>query len=223
LQAGVQGEVAEVIARSKPRDEVTVTQSQLTPIMERFGQEACKKAQSETLAVFPGRWFSASVLMALGLRETNLQNICGGAVLVDGVWEPSKTDRGWLQISDTIATNAKWLATELGCPDGSWYPALPHVPAITHDFCPTFSAATKYTLAQIVSARHQAANVVKTADTLRFVVAAHNAGFAGALEGYRRGDVDLNTTHGNYSAYVLANAPVIDEWIAARPTWQWRP
>lgn len=200
-----------------------VTESQLTPIFERFGQEACKKAQSETLAIFPGKWFPPSVLLALGLRETSLQNIEGGAELVNGVWVPTKTDKGWLQISSLIVPNAKWLATELGCPDGSWYPARPHHTALEDGYCPTFSAATKYTLAQIVANRGQAANVVKPADTLRFVIAAHNAGFAGALAGYKRGNVDLNTTHGNYSAYVLASAPVIDDWIAGRPNWQWRP
>jgi hypothetical protein len=35
--------------------------------------------------------------------------------------------------------------------------------------------------------------------------------------------VDEYTTLGNYSAWVLAQAPIVAGWIAARPKWQWSP
>jgi hypothetical protein len=204
-----------------------ITQDQLTPVMEAFGQEAALLAQKETHAAFPGGWLQPSVVMALGLRETGLRNIRGGAVLINGVWEPSDTDEGWLQITNTVTSNAEWLAKQPGCPNGSWKPDMPgfnsgKVNALTTDHNPTLTAALGYTLGQITSERRQAYSVVHPSGVLRFVIAAHNAGFEGALEGYRAGNVDENTTLGNYSAWVLANAPAIAEWIAGRPDWQWK-
>ena len=37
---------------------------------------------------------------------------------------------------------------------------------------------------------------MKPEDVVRFVIAAHNAGFTGALTGYRAGNVDAHTTYG---------------------------
>ena len=206
-----------------------ITPSELNDIIERFGQEATLKAQSETRAVFPGGWFPPSVIMALGLRESLLQNIRGGAKKVNGVWEPSDTDEGWLQVTNTVSTNAAWLKTVPGCPNGSWDPDIPgfnagKVNALTPAHNPTFSAALQYTLKQVVAERAQAyAAGVKPADALRFVCAAHNAGFQGALTGYKAGNVDLHTTHGDYSQWVLSYAPQIAAWIAAKPAWTWSP
>lgn len=211
--------------------EPIITGTALTNMMERFGNEAALKAQSETRKVFPGGWLPPSVVMALGARESMLQNICGGAVLVNGVWKPSYTDRGFLQISDTIPENQQWLSTVPGCPNGSWNPETPiykgvfrktlRYPALLPLHCPTFSAALQYTLAQIETNRVQAgASGVKPTDVLRFVIAAHNAGFQGALDGYNNGDVDEFTTHGDYSGWVMAEAPVIATWISVRPNWQ---
>lgn len=209
-----------------------ITQPELTAVMESFGLEAAHLAQQETHTAFPGGWFRPEHTMALGLRETGLQNICGGAALVDGKWEPVYTDRGWLQITDTIDANAKWLESIPGCPNGqgdrsNWEPDMRgfragKTNALTPMHSPTLSAALTYTLRQIAVEREQAYQTnVEHPDVLRFVIAAHNAGFHGALAGYEAGNVDAHTTLGNYSAWVLANAPAIAEWIRARPNWIW--
>jgi hypothetical protein len=205
----------------------TYTQAELTPVMENFGQEAALIVQRKVLVAFPGGWFRPEHAMALGLRETGLRNIRGGAKLVDGVWEPTDTDEGWLQITNTLEPNRVWLKTVPGCPNGSWRPDMTGwdahtVTALTANHNPTLSAALGYTLRQIITQRGQAyANRVKAPDALRFVIAAHNAGFSGALDGYEAGNVDLHTTLGDYSADVLANAPVIAAWLAAHPSWQY--
>ena len=200
-----------------------ITPSQLDAAILKFGNYAVLKVQADVHAVFPGGWYSPSVLMALGLRETNLQNICGGAIKVNGQWQRSFTDRGWLQISDTQPANAAWLATVPGCPNGSWDPAHGHT-AIEPMHVPTMSGAMDYTLKEMVSHRQLAYNAgVKSEDCLQFIVAAHNAGFTGALNGYQEGNVDANTTLGDYSWWVLHYAPQIAAWIKAHPKWQYTP
>lgn len=196
----------------------TYTQAELTPVFEHFGLYAAHRAQ-QLCAQHDGGWVPGATFIALGLRESGLRNVCGGAKLVNGVWVPVKTDRGWLQISDTIAPNRQFLASVLGCPDGSWIPKRGFT-ALEPLRCPTFSAASNYTLKEFSRNKASAiASHVPSADVLRFCVAAHNAGFTGALRGYRLGDVDKFTTHGDYSANVMANAVAVAAWIASRPKW----
>jgi hypothetical protein len=205
-----------------------ITQDELTPVMERFGNEACLIVQKETLAAFPGKWLTASIVHALGLRETGLQNIRGGAVKVNGKWIPSDTDEGVFQITNTVETNAAWLKSVPGCPNGSFTPDMAGwnkgtVNALTPNHNPTLSAGLGYTISSLKVNRSQAEPAgVASKDVLRFCIAAHNAGFEGALLGYKAGNVDENTTMGNYSSWVLANAPAVAEWIAARPAWQFK-
>lgn len=197
-----------------------ITPAQLDAALVQFGRYFVWKVQSDVHAVFPGGWFPPSVMLALGLRETNLQNICGGAQLINGQWVPTKTDRGWLQITDTEPTNAVWLKSQLGCPDGKWDPVQGHN-ALEPLHVPTMSGALAYTLREMVTHRAlaYAAGVTGPA-CLQFIVAAHNAGFNGALRGYREGNVDANTTLGDYSWWVMHYAPQIATWISAHPGWQ---
>ena len=200
-----------------------ITFAELNTVIERFGQYAVLACQRETHAVFPGGWFPPSVLMALGLRETNLQNICGGATLEGDHWVQAYTDRGVFQITDTQVTNAAWLRTVPGCPNGSWVPEHGHT-ALESMHCPTLSAAIGYTLKEMTLNRRLAYGAgVAPEHALQFIVAAHNGGFTGALNGYKEGNVDANTTLGDYSWWVLHYAPQIAAWIAAHPTWTWHP
>lgn len=175
-------------------------------------------------ACYPYKPIPASVMLALGFRESGLKNICGGAVLQNGVWVQSYTDRGWLQISATIDREAKWLAKQEGCGNGYWSPASPPVNALTEMHVPRFSPALDFTKATMLEDMAFAANAnVPPADRLRFAVAAHNAGPTGALAGYREGDVDKHTAGGDYSAYVFATAPLIHDWIVGHPNWSYKP
>lgn len=159
----------------------------------------------------------ASTLMALGLRESGLKNICGGAVMKDGKWVRSFTDRGCFQISESVA--AEWLKSVPGCPEGSWSPKEGHN-ALEQHFCPRFTDAAQYTCREFATNREQAKQAgVKDADLERFCVAAHNAGFGGAISGYRAGNVDKNTALGDYSAWVVKYASVIHTWVVNHPHW----
>jgi hypothetical protein len=206
-----------------------LTQPVLTVIFERFGQEAAHITQREIHAAWPGNWFKPEHGLALGCRETALANIRGGAVLVNGVWVPSDTDEGVYQITNTVSSNATWLRSVPGCPNGSFKPDMPgfhsgKVNALTPAHNPTLSAGLTYTIAEIQANRAQAGPAgVKPNDVLRFVIAAHNAGFQGALEGYESGDVDRFTTHGNYSQWCLDNVPAITKWLDTHPKWRWTP
>lgn len=160
-----------------------------------------------------------SVLMALGLRETDLTNICGGAQLVDGRWVQAFRDRGCFQIVDTIPENLAWLATEPGCPNGQWSPASGQTAAAPMH-CPQFTPAAEFVLHEFEANREQAlAAKVPESHVLQFCVAAHNAGFEGALEGFHEDDMDAHTAHGDYSAWVLRFAPVIHDWVVEHRGW----
>lgn len=171
-------------------------------------------------ACWPYNPISASTMLALGFRETGLKNVCGGAKWNGTEWVQSFTDRGWLQISDTIDREAKWLATQEGCTNGYWSPSEPPVNALTPMHCPRFSPALDFTKATMLDDMQFAAEAnVPAGERLRFAVAEHNAGPTGALEGWRDGNIDKNTTGGDYSAYVLGTAPLIHNWIVAHPRW----
>jgi hypothetical protein len=206
-----------------------LTPAELTFIFERFGQEATLTTQREVIAAWPGDWFKPEHAFALGCRETGLQNIRGGAVFENGAWKPSDTDEGVFQVTNTVSSNARWLRSVPGCPNGTFEPDMEgwnagKVNALTPGHNPTLSAGLQFTIGEIKANRAQAGPAkIKPPDVLRFVIAAHNAGFEGALEGYESGDVDRYTTLGNYSWWVLLNAPPIAAWIAAKPDWQYIP
>jgi hypothetical protein len=202
----------------------------LTSVMEAFGNYAAKTVQIQANA-FENGWISGFVMMSLGMRETNLQNICGGVTKnAQGEWVQAFTDRGIFQVTDTNPSGAKWLASVPGCPNGpddrpNFKPDVKgfragKTSALTAMHSPTFSAGLQYTLKEFSQNRTDAVPDVKTDDLLRFCIAAHNAGFTGAMDGYRAGDVDANTAHGDYSAWVLEQAPQIQEWVSTRPKWQ---
>jgi hypothetical protein len=158
-----------------------------------------------------------STAMALGLRETGLANIDGGAVMENGVWVRTFTDRGCFQIAESEARD--WLKSVPGCPEGQWGPKAGHN-ALEPHYCPRFTDALEYTIREFNGHRRQAEeNFVASKDLERFCVAAHNAGFTGALNGYREGNVDKNTALGDYSAWVLKYAKVIHNWVVAHPHW----
>lgn len=167
---------------------------------------------------YPYHPIPASVMLGIGFRETGLRNICGGATLQNGVWIQSYSDRGWLQISDEF--EADFLKQAEGCKEGDWGPAVPPVKAITPRHVPRFSPALDYVKASMLNSMDYAlSQKVPGPELLRFAIAAHNAGSGGAMRGFREGNVDKYTAHGDYSAYVVALQPLIHDWIAAHPNW----
>lgn len=193
------------------------TATEVGHALEQLGNYRVRRAQELVhLAKSP---VAASEVLGLGLRENGLKNRSGGAIYVGGKWIASYTDRGWTQISDQFPENAAWLKSVPGCPDGSWDPAPGHN-AYEPRFNPRFTDATNYTLTMMRRNYNQAAgDGVKDADRVRFVIAAHNAGYAGALRGYREGNVDAHTTLGDYSKWVLKYASIIHQWVVNHPGW----
>lgn len=172
-------------------------------------QQLCERAEN-----FP----HPSTLMALGLRETGLANIDGGAVKgPNGEWVRSFTDRGCFQIAESEAED--WLKSVPGCPEGQWSPKTGHNALEAH-YAPRFTDAAEYTIREFHEHRTQALKAgVSAIDIERFCIAAHNAGFSGALAGYRNGNVDENTALGDYSKWVQKYAGVIHNWVVAHPHW----
>lgn len=158
-------------------------------------------------------------LLALGMRETALRNINGGAEYVNGKWVPAKTDRGWLQISDRY--HMDWLRSVPGCKEGTWVSARGHS-AGDEGYCPQFSTAIDFTLREMHEAMAYARkHGVVERDIVRFAIASHNGGIGGAMQGYQEGNVDKYTALGDYSGWVLAKVPEIRSWINAHPNWKY--
>jgi hypothetical protein len=167
---------------------------------------------------YPYHPIPASVMLGIGFRETGLRNICGGATWDGTKWVQSYSDRGWLQISDVY--EADFLKQAEGCKEGEWGPANPPVKAITERHVPRFTPALNYVKQSMLNSMEFAfGQGVPSGLLLRFAIAAHNAGDGGALRGYREGNVDKYTAHGDYSQYVLALQPAIHDWITTHPNW----
>lgn len=161
-------------------------------------------------------------IIALGLRETHLRNINGGAILVNGVWEeapPTEQDGGCFQISRVH--NEAALAEMPAVAEGTWKPTVAGKTAADPGMCPRFEDSLQYTMKRMKLAQdYGRRNGVAAADIPRFGVAAHNAGFGGALWGYKKGDVDLYTTHNDYSAWVFRHAKLVSRFVWLHPAWR---
>jgi hypothetical protein len=185
------------------------TQQEIGHALAALGNYRVLRVQEIT---WPYKPIPASIMLGLGFRESGLQNICGGAVMVNGVWVQSFEDRGYLQISERF--ESPFLKSAEGCREGQWGPASPPVKAIEPRHVPRFTPATIYVKQTLINSMEFAhSHGVPDSELLRFAVAAHNAGDGGAIDGWRAGDVDKNTAHGDYSAYVLALQPLIHAWI----------
>lgn len=163
------------------------------------------------------------VIVALGLRETGLRNIEGGAKLVNGSWvkqdDPHLMDAGFLQISRLYHPDA--LKGMPGVRVGTWTPTVKGKTANDGGYVPRYSDSLAFTLRSMVASMQFAADHgVPKAHRLRFAIAAHNAGTGGALIGWKAGNVDQRTAGGDYSAWVLEHAARVKTWIAAHPNWR---
>jgi hypothetical protein len=145
-----------------------------------------------------------ALLLALGSRETNLQNIVGDV----------GHGRGWLQIDDRF--HGPWLDRQAGCASGSWKATFKS--ALPEGRVPTLSAATIHAIELLrqnfTFARGRG---VAKPDLLRFACAAYNAGAGGALSGFHANNVDANTTGADYSADVMSRRQAIRAWLKAHP------
>lgn len=182
------------------------TQAQVDACLARLGRYRVLAAQQIALEGEPDE-FSGALLLALGLRESALQNINNAA----------ETDHGCFQVTELF--HADWLASEPGCPAGTWTAAVGHV-AIEDGYCPRFTPACVYALDLLQFNASYAKAKVAGADPLRFAIAAYNAGIGGALRGHREGDVDKYTTGGDYSAWVLRHRTKVNHFFGQHAKWR---
>jgi len=64
---------------------------------------------------------------------------------------------------------------------------------------------------------------VKAPDLLKFSLSAYNAGAGNAIKGYKAGDSDARTAHGNYGADVLERLRIVQAWLGGGPLPKERP
>jgi hypothetical protein len=133
---------------------------------------------------------SFALALAFASRESNCRNIVG-----DG-----GHGRGIFQLDDRY--QQEFLRTHRGCRSGSTMPI--YKDCLAKGRVPTvYDAAVR--MCQIFEENiDQAITVgIPFGGRLRVAISAYNAGFTGALAGYRVGNADLHTTNKNYSADVL--------------------
>lgn len=165
---------------------------------------------------------STALIMSLGLRETWLQNILGGARLVNGVWlpeaDPTLQDAGIFQISK------RWHKESLlemeAVKAGTWGPPVDGATAYSPGHVPSFRVAMTFVVYELMNALDYAReHGVPEASRRRFAVAAHNCGLSGALSGFRAGNVDKYTAGGDYSAWVLDAESKVQRFFDEHPRW----
>lgn len=164
----------------------------------------------------PEDGISGALLLALSCRETWGRNIEGGAREVNGAWVPEDRgdymDVGCFQISRRYHKAA--LAKMPGVRSGTWEPVIAGKTAAEKLYVPRFEDSLQFTLRELQGNRTRAlADGVRGTDAVVVAVAAHNAGYANALAGYRQGNSDLYTTGRDYSKWVLACRTLVIRWL----------
>lgn len=191
------------------------TSAQIDQAMRNLGNYRVRRVQA-----LGGRL--GTYILALGLRETGLRNIEGGAKWdpVKGKWVPSYDDTGWTQISRIY--HKPELQQMPGVKSGTWTPLVAGKTAADLGYVPRFSDAANYTIREMNNAIAYAKSKGIPADgsQTRFAVAAHNAGIGGAWDGYKSGNVDKNTAMGDYSAWVMRHEKLIAKWLDSHPNWK---
>jgi hypothetical protein len=177
---------------------MNITEDQLEAQVKRFGEHR-RAAIQKALAGLGAKHVSRALALAIGSRETNLQNIVG-----DG-----GHGRGVFQQDDRF--QREFLVAAAGCPSGSYRPTWSS--ALPAGRVPTLSAGCRR-MAQIIESNVAFAihSGIPKGHRLRFAVAAYNAGAGGALKGWQaKRNVDMNTAGGDYSHDVFARLDVIRE------------
>jgi hypothetical protein len=176
-----------------------ITEAQLESQLDSFGPEKIRIV-AELSHQGPPDGIGPALVLGMGSRETNLENIVG-----DG-----GHGRGWLQIDDRFF--AAWLDRHAGCANGTWRPrfasALPggRVPTLTHSTLQAIEILRS-------NVAFAASRNVAAGERMRFAVAAYNSGAGNAIHGLGAGDVDAHTAHGDYSSDVFERRDVVARYL----------
>jgi len=178
---------------------MNITETQLAAQLDAFGEHRIEIVTELAHQGSPDA-IGPALLLALGSRESFLRNIVGDA----------GHGRGWLQIDDRF--HRPFLSTHRGCDNGSWDPT--HPTALPRGRVPSLTAATLYAIELLHDNMKVARNNgVPAGQVLRFAVAAYNAGAGGALQGFRAGDVDRETTGEDFSRDVLSRKAAVGRYL----------
>lgn len=202
-----------------------MTPDQVAFCLKRLGNYRVKRVGEVLDELHVATRITQAMLLALGLRETGLLNIEGGAVYDSRAqkWvqqpNPMLRDVGPFQIS------RHWHITALrgmpGVKEGSWEPLVPGKTAGDAGYCPRWEQSCDFAAVTLVGNESYADDfaIAKT-QQVQFAIAAWNAGRGGAKEGWRAGNIDKYTTMGDYSAWVLYHAKIVSQWLEAHPNWK---
>lgn len=184
------------------------TDEQIGRALSNLGHYRVGAAQAVALEG-PPDGISGALLLALGLRESKLQNINNKA----------QTDKGWSQITEVY--HGAFLKSEPGCPEGTWRAVEGHS-AYEDGYCPRFTPSLLYSLQMLKDNRAYAIRrSLPEEQWIPFAIAAYNCGQGGALRGWTDSrDVDKYTTGADYSAWVLEARKTVHRWIEAHPNWK---
>lgn len=200
------------------------SQAEVGAALATAGHYRVIRAQ-QLAGVGPPDGISGALLLSLGLRETWLHNIQGGAKLdVTGRWVPLGPEDADLMDVGALQISRRWHADTLaklpGVKSGTWGPVIPGRSPAEYGYVPRWTESIEFTLREFhESIAYAADHGVPPEDRVRFAVAAHNAGLGGALNGWRAGNVDRNTAHGDYSAWVLQARTAVNAWLHQHPNW----
>lgn len=176
-----------------------ITAQQLEDQLEAFGR-AKIEIVAELAHEGPADGIGPALMLALGSRETDLRNIVG-----DG-----GHGRGWLQIDDRF--HHMWLSNHRGCESGSFKAKF--ASALPIGRVPTLTASTMFATALLrANAQFAQQHGVPKEQSMRFAIAAYNAGPGGALKGFKAGNVDGETAHRDYSKDVLERKAVVARFL----------
>lgn len=197
-----------------------LTATQVDSAIKRFGYYRTRRTQ-QVAAMGPPDGISGALLLALGLRETLLQNINGGARFDPELqkWVATTEDHGVFQIS--TRHHQRVLAMMPAVEVDTWGPVVPGFSAYDEGYCPRFEDSLQFTLRYMHDAQEQGSDAGIDPDDLgRFAVVAHNAGVSGALRGFREGNPDKYTAGGDYSTWIMAHRTKVNTWLRGHPKWK---
>lgn len=144
---------------------------------------------------------SLALIMAFASRETGMRNIVGDHGHGRGMWQQ---DDRW---------EFAFLRATRGCRSGSSIPIYPN--AFATGRVPTISAGCRRMCVIVEGHISSAIRAgIPRGHRLHFAASAYNAGFNGALMGWREHrDPDWNTANGNYGEDVIRRFTILKAFV----------
>lgn len=205
----------------------TLTDDQVADALKKFGTYRVRRTQSVA-----ERAYDAYCWLAIGLHETGLRNIEGGAV-----W--SATENRWVAATNAedmdvgcFQISRKWqpllLEKMVAVKSGTWSPYVLDKTPNDLGYVPQFEGSVQFLRNEFYSYRSYAlARGVPTTRTFNFCICAHNAGAGGAMTAWRNGgtleNFDAVTAGGDYVSSVRELMTQVAAWLAAHPNWVAQP